>query len=921
MLALAVPAAWPQGAPGSAAQFYEDALQRYQRKDIKGAIVQLKNAVRLDNRQLAAQVLLGKALLEDGDVIAAEVALSNALSLGVNRAEVVLPLAQSNLRLSRPRVVLEDPRFATAGLPTGLQAELLLLKAEAQSDLGAHPEALKLIGQARELQPGEAKLAFTEVTVRIRAQQFKEALQAANTALAARPEDAQAHYLLGSALHAGGNIPAAEAAYTAALKRDATHLESLLARAGVRLDAGRTAEATADVDAARAAAPSDPRANYLAGLLAERRGDTRAAKAALAEVTSLLDPVPIEAMRFRPQLLVLGGLSHYGLGQKEKALPYLEAAQRALPTSPAAKLLAELLLENNKLDSATLILEGYLRGHPGDAQAQALLASTHLAKGRGARAVQVYEEAIKRRDTPALRAGLGLTLLQLDRVQAALPHLEAAWRQDPGQIAAGTGLTNAYLRLRATRKAVAVAEALAKQSRTAQSYNLLGSALGQAGDAAKSRAAFESALKLEPNNVNAALSLARLDTAKGDLAAATARLQSALKTQPQNVEALIDAALLAERQGRAAELTALLERAHTHSPPNEMKAGLLLLTNHLRAGRLDAAQEIAKQLNERAPGTVAGQMASARVAIERQDLPSARTALTRASTAAEFDAGSLVEVARMQLRAQDFKGAYYSLSKALQSSPRLLSAQALMVEAELYAGELAQAEARAKSVVAQNPKLALAHSLQGQVAMVKGDVNAGIEAYRRAHAAQPSPGTAATLYRAMAAKDASAAMAFLQQWSKSRPQDADALRLLAEGHARNGQMAQAKPAFEAALKLRPDDSNLLNNYAHVLIALKDPQALKTAERALALQPQSAQVIATTGWAAHHAGQRDRALQLLRDARLRDPDNGEYRYFLATVLAGLGRKAEARQELDAVLATASPSLLSGEQARALRASLQ
>lgn len=42
------------------------------------------------------------------------------------------------------------------------------------------------------------------------------------------------------------------------------------------------------------------------------------------------------------------------------------------------------------------------------------------------------------------------------------------------------------------------------------------------------------------------------------------------------------------------------------------------------------------------------------------------------------------------------------------------------------------------------------------------------------------------------------------------------------------------------------------------------------------------------------------MPLLRDARLRAPQNPDIRYHLAAVLAGKGRKAEARSELEAAL---------------------
>ena len=103
----------------------------------------------------------------------------------------------------------------------------------------------------------------------------------------------------------------------------------------------------------------------------------------------------------------------------------------------------------------------------------------------------------------------------------------------------------------------------------------------------------------------------------------------------------------------------------------------------------------------------------------------------------------------------------------------------------------------------------------------------------------------------------------------------------------------------------PADAESLNNLANVLLLQKDPKALRVAEQALALKPAAAHIIGTTGWAAFQAGQGDRALQLLRDARLRDPSNPDTRYFLGAVLAAKGRAGEAREELQGALKSGFP----------------
>ena len=91
-----------------AAKSYEDALVRFEDKDIAGAITQLKNAIQEDHDMLPVDVLLGRALLADasGWVNPAEVAFDEALRLGVIRAEVVVPLAEAVMGRARPNDVL-----------------------------------------------------------------------------------------------------------------------------------------------------------------------------------------------------------------------------------------------------------------------------------------------------------------------------------------------------------------------------------------------------------------------------------------------------------------------------------------------------------------------------------------------------------------------------------------------------------------------------------------------------------------------------------------------------------------------------------------------------------------------------------------------------------------------------------------------
>ncbi len=921
-LALSV-AGVAQAAPNAkAARLYEDALARFEKDDAKGAIVQLKNALQIDKSMLPVQVLLGRALLADGQVAAAEVAFTDALNLGVNRAEVVVPMAEAVMRQGNQKQVLIESRFAVAGLPAGVQFKLQLMRASAAIDLGDAREALRSIEQARTIDPGAPESWLSEVPVRLRARQFDEALAAADKALALSPGSAEAHYHRGQVLHLRGQLDGALAAYGKALASDPALIDALVSRAGLLIDLDRIGAAKADLDALRKASASDPRGAYLSALLAERAGDRAQARSALKEVTALIDPIPIAYIRLKPQVLMLNGLAHYGLGERENAKPYLEAYQRLDPGGGVSKLLAQIHLADGNVQLAIESLEAYLRANPNDTQAQALLASAHMSQGRASRATALTRDALRRNDAPELRAALGLSLLRSGQGVDAEVELEQAYKRDPRLVGAGAALVGLHLQQGKTDRALALAQGLVKsQPSSAPFQTLLGQAQLGAGKKADARRSFEQATRLDPVLLGPHLNLARLDASEGAFDAAAKRLTTLLSKDERNVEVQFELATLMELKGQPDEAQRWLEKAVAHSGPRETRAALALVDLHLRHGRKDKALEVAKAVSAQAPDDLAPHLALARTQINVGDRDGARLSLTTATRLAAYEAPQQLEIGLLQMLAGNLAGAAYSFDKALSSRPDYLPALAALVDVEIRQREYAKAEQRARAIAARVPQRSIGHLLVGDVAWAKGDLDGALDAFRRAHKAQPGSDTVLSLHSAILRKDgAAAAMSFLKQWLQSRPGDRVVRGALAGLQARSGQLAEARQGYESLLQAAPNDADLLNNLANVLLLAKSPEAVVVAERALAAAPGSTAVIDTLGWALFQNGQHDRALQLLRDARLRSPSNPTIRYHLAAVLAKTGRAKEAKAELTQALA-AAPRFEGSDEARALLKSLQ
>lgn len=923
LLACAAAPAQAEDNKAKAARFYEDALSRFERKDISGSIIQLKNALQADKTLLPVQLLLARALMADGQVAAAEVAITEALRLGVDRAEVVQTLGQALLAQGKHEQLLEQARMAPAGLPNSVRLQVLLLRASAQSDLGDPAAALKSVQEARAIDPTAIETWLAEVGIRVRGRQFNEANAAADAAIKLDPRSAEAYYQRGSVAHARGQVTEAMKAYDTSLSLDPGHYESRLARAGLNLDANRNAEALADIAEARKLQPREPRAAYLQAVLADRSGDRPAARAALSQVTALLDPVPLDFVKYRPQMLLLNGLSHFALDEGEKARPLLEAFVRAQPLTPVSKILAQLYLKAKDPDRAIGVLEAYLRGIPGDSKALVQLATAQMAKGRPARATQLMQEALRARDVPELRTVLGVSLLQSGDGTGARSELEASFKKDPKQLQAGMGLMALYLREREPAKAAEVANQLLRnQPNNPALLNTAGVAKAEAGDFGGARRAFEHALAIDKTLTASQLGLARVDIATGALHAAEVRLKTLLKADERNPEVIYDLAVLTMRKGQADEALNLLRRAADVSPKGDSRAQEAIIEYQLRQGRGVQALEAAKVLLAQAPEDVNYLTLYARAQLASGDGAGAKLTLTNATRRAGYGTFALTSLARLQLAANDLDGAGYTLEKVLSADAQFLAAQALLANIETRKGDFAKAEPRISRIISQYPKLGTGYGLLGDLASARRQPAAAIDAYRQAHKVEPSVGTALALINSLGAQgQVQEARNVADAWLKANPADGQIQRALANLLARTGDFARAKLAYEAVVKQTPDDVEALNNLANVHLRLKDTRsAISTAEQAVSKAPTNPIVIDTLGWALFEGGQTDAALAKLRDARLRAPSNPDIRYHLASVLVKQGKLTEARDELTTALRD-YPHFESQVAAKALLATLK
>ena len=87
---------------------FADAKAYYEHGEFNVAVIQLKNALRIDPNNADARLLLGKSYLELEDWLSAEKELTRARDLGVEREEILEPLGQAWLMTGQHDRLLQE---------------------------------------------------------------------------------------------------------------------------------------------------------------------------------------------------------------------------------------------------------------------------------------------------------------------------------------------------------------------------------------------------------------------------------------------------------------------------------------------------------------------------------------------------------------------------------------------------------------------------------------------------------------------------------------------------------------------------------------------------------------------------------------------------------------------------------------------
>jgi len=887
-------------------ELISSAQKRMEQKDSAGAIIELKNLLQKNPESAQGRYLLGKALMEAGDLAGAEIELRRGWELGAPRDQLAPLLAQTLLNSGQSRKVITefaDQSLADPKAMSALQQQLAM----AFLAQGNVLEAKAASTRALQLTPDAEDAVIVGARTKLAAGFPDEALSALDALLTRTPNAAKALLLKAEVLLSRGKPEEAEPLLRQALaiepgSFDARSLLVRLAFSRQQLDV-----AAKLVEEMPPAVAKKPQGRFLQAQVALAKGDAAKAK-------ELALPLLKQMPNYLPLLRLAAG-AHQQLGELADAENLLNQAIKLSPDDIAlrrqfagmqlqrrapAKTLETLrpLLESGKADAETLLLAGKAQLMQGNFEGadQAFGAAARLRPDDAKTQAALALSAIVR-DSVAPGAGGGAGRAKAD---AAIGQLRELAAKDSGSNY-DLMLVNALMRRQDFPAALAALDKLSPKMQGSPVPDALRGRIQLVRkDNAAAQAAFEASLKADAAYLPAVLGLVAIDmqASRGD--AAIKRLENFIANQGHSPQArLALAELLMQTRAPIARIGEVLS-AGVREEPTEPALRMALIDHYVRLGDTVKAAQAAQEASAALPQNPDLLERLARTQLAAGDRAQSGKTYARLTAMAPTRAQGWLGLAQLRVIDQDYAGAEREVKRALEAEPGSVVAQRLLIQLAARQGRVDEALAALHERQKKNPQEAYALIAEADIELGRQHMDAAIAALRKATQLRDPADAPARLFAALqAAKKPDEARAFETQWLAAHPKDAPFTAAVADVTLARGDLEGALARYEALLKQNPDAVALINNVAWLRSKTGKPGARELAERGLALKPDDGALRDTYATVLANEKAFDKAIRLQRQLVSDQPEQPGYKFTLAQILVQSGDKAGARAELESL----------------------
>ena len=484
-------------------------------------------------------------------------------------------------------------------------------------------EARKEVDAALKISPGNLQARYTQALIDFREKKTEIARDHLAAVLKAAPGFVPALLLGGSIEYALGNLQTAEAHLNKVIKAAPNNLYAVRLLAASQLRLGRPD------DAARTLAPALKSTNPDAGVLVVA-GEIALAKKDFSQASTYFE----QAAQRNPDSAAIRtelGISRLAEGDSRAMADLQIAAGMEGANSRADTFIILNQLKKKEFDAALKSIVALEKKQPTSPLPWNYRGAAYLGKQDVTRARDSFHQALKI-DPTFFPAAANLAQLDLKDKQpaAARQRFEGVLKADPKHLNAMLAMADLALLSKDEKSYVSWLEkAAAAHPQALQPRLALARYQLAKGDKNKALATAREAVNVQPDNPAALDLLGTVQLALGDTTNAMGSYRKLAEGQPGQAVPLVK---LATAQIVAKDLPGARKTLQDalRIQPDFLDAQLMLGGVEIQGGRLDEAQKLAKQVQQKKPDSPAGFVLEGDTAFARKDFTAALAAFERA---------------------------------------------------------------------------------------------------------------------------------------------------------------------------------------------------------------------------------------------------------------------------------------------------
>jgi len=571
-------------------------------------------------------------------------------------------------------------------------------------------------------------------------------------------------------------------------------------------------------------------------------------------------------------------------GRSEYATKAIEEYRKAIDADPSSEYLnaalADLYSRTGRIRDAVLEAQEIIKRDPNNLEAHKLLGRIYLRSlgdsGTQSRevlklAIEQYEALVriepKNPDNHLLLGGL--YNLNKDLLKAE-SEFKTALTIDPGSEEAVTQLARLYAEEGDNKKAIDTLNAVPEGGRSSKVYAALGATYEQQKDYKSAVAAYQRALALDKDNLEAMRGLAQNLENDNQTDAALSAYKTLQSADPQDWQSSLELARLYRHLGKFDQATENLKKAEALAPEQPEVAYEEAIVLEAQ-GKYDEAGALYEKL--------AAKFSSADNAAERSNralflerlgnvyretgkpmmaVDTFRKIVDMGGEEASRGYSAIIDLYREQ---KQWSNATRTAQEAVQKLPDDKGMKLALAQQKADEGKSDEAIQLAKSVIKGDPSDRDSYAALSQI-----------------------------YARLKRWKDAEDSLNEAEKLATKPEEKAYVQYFWGILYDRQKKFEQAEQAFRHVLQQDPNNSSTLNNLGYMMVDhnVRLEEALNMIKRALEFEPQNGAYLDSLGWAYFKLGKYDEAEENLRKASDKTPNDATIQDHLGELYARTGR---------------------------------